>query len=195
MKMRKLHLLLATGATIAAFGVGGATLALLTDQAGPSSQEFVAGTLRLDGRRGGGDTVPGPMFYLGGDQGLNPTGEWAPGDTQVRWFEIQNVGTLAARMTKISATMPEDADKTLAEQLYVRVTDEYGLEVAAGKLSAFLDEEGEPFRGPAIELDPGDILTLTFEVSLPLGTTDEFQGLSASSVTFSVSAEQVRNNP
>ncbi len=195
MKMRKLHLLLATAATIAAFGVGGATLALLTDQAGPSSHEFVAGTLRLDGRRGGGDTVPGPMFYLGGGQGLNPTGEWAPGDTQVRWFEIQNVGTLAARMTKISATMSEGADTTLAEQLFVRVTDEYGLEVAAGRLSDFLDEEGEPFRGPAIELEPGDILTLTFEVSLPLGTTNAFQGLTAESVTFSVSAEQVRNNP
>ena len=119
------------------------------------------------------------MFYLGGDQGLNPTGEWAPGDSQNRWFEIQNVGTLAARMTKISASMPEDADATLVEQLYVRVTDEYGLEVAAGTLNEFLDEGGKPFRGPAIELDPGDILTLTFEVSLPLGTNNDFQGLSA----------------
>ncbi|MBP2017861.1 hypothetical protein J2Z79_003655 [Symbiobacterium terraclitae] len=32
-------------------------------------------------------------------------------------------------------------------------------------------------------------------MSLPLDTPNEFQGLSATSVSFSVSAEQVRNNP
>lgn len=193
--MRKWQLWLATGATVAVFGAGGATLALLTDQAGPESRELVAGTLRLDGRRSGGDTVRGPMFYVGGADGLLPTGEWAPGDSVKRWFEIQNTGTLAARMTAITAAMPDDADRTLAEQLYVRVTDEFGLEVAAGPLTNFLDADGEPFSGPAIELEPGDILTLTFEVSLPLDTPNEFQGLSATSVSFSVSAEQVRNNP
>ncbi len=193
--MKRQILWLATGVTIAVFGVGGATFALLSDQSAPASGDFVAGTLRLDGRRGGGDTAEGPMFYLGGDQGLNPTGEWAPGDSQKRWFEIQNVGTLAARMTNISASMPDDADATLVEQLYVRVTDEFGFEVAAGPLNEFLAPGGKPFAGPAIELDPGDILTLTFEVSLPLDTNNDFQATSAESVTFSVSAEQVRNNP
>ncbi|MBP2020134.1 shikimate 5-dehydrogenase, partial [Symbiobacterium terraclitae] len=53
MMMRKWQLWLATGATVAVFGAGGATLALLTDQAGPESRELVAGTLRLDGRRSG----------------------------------------------------------------------------------------------------------------------------------------------
>ena len=193
--MRKWHLWLATGVTVAVFGGAGATLALFTDRAGPESREFVAGTLRLDGRRAGGDTVEGPMFYVGGEQGLLPTGEWAPGDSVKRWFEIQNTGSLAARMTRIKATMPEGADTALASQLYVRVSDEFGENVAAGRLIDFLAANGKPFQGTPIELDPGDILTLTFEVSLPLGTANEFQGLSATAVTFSVSAEQVKNNP
>jgi len=195
MKIRKLHLWLATCAAVALFSACGVTLALLTDQVSTEGQELKAGTLRLDGRRAGGDTIDGPMFYLGGDQGLKPTGEWAPGDTVTRWFEIQNVGTLAARMTRIKATMPDGADTTLASQLYVRVTDEFGGTVASGRLIDFLAAAGKPFEGIPIELEPGDVLTLTFEVSLPLDTNNSFQGLSAQSVTFSVSAEQVRNNP
>jgi len=192
--IRKWQLWLAAGATVAVFGATGATLALLTDQAGPKSQELVAGTLRVDGRRAGGDTVQGPMFYVGGDQGLLPTGEWAPGDSARRWFEIENTGSLAARMTRIKATMPEGADTALAGQLYVQVTDEFGVNVASGRLIDFLAANGKPFQTP-IELEPGDVLTLTFEVSLPLGTANEFQGLSATAVTFAVSAEQVKNNP
>lgn len=191
--MKRRLLWLGATLTVMTLGIGGVTLALFTATAPQAQGEFVAGTLRLSGQRSGGDTVPGPIFYLGESEGDKPTGHWAPGDKQIRWFEIQNTGSLSARMTKITASMPADADLTLAEQLHVKVTDEYATLVAEGQLTAFLAEPGLPFE-ELIELDSGDILTLTFEVSLPPELNNDFQGTSADAVTFSVSAVQVKNN-
>lgn len=191
--MKKRYVYLATALVAASFGIGGATFALFSAQA-PASGDFVAGTLRLDGNRSGGDTVPGPMFYLNNDLGLKGTGLWAPGDSHKRYFQIENAGTLAARMTSISATMPNRSHLEFAGQLDVRVTDEFGLEVASGKLSDFMVTGGKAFD-QLIELEPSDILTLTFEVSLPLETNNDFQGLTADEVSFEVSAVQVKNNP
>lgn len=199
--MRRIWLMAMAVVVIAALVGGLGTMALFSTSADVSST-FTAGTVMLDGDRDEGDTVPGPMFYTtpeegmttdGSDlEGLRPTGYWAPGDTNTRVFQIENIGSLDAKLKSISATVQNDPNG-LAPLLDVVVsTDPAGTQVvASGKLDTFA--AGKAFTSGPIELAVGDIANLWIAVSLPITTGDAYQAASFNA-EFSVYAEQSANN-
>lgn len=193
-------------AVVAATAVGGAglTMALFTDTADVASGQLVAGTLQIEGNRVD-ETLPGPIFYISNTEdgaspvgpGARETGLWAPGDQQTREWQIENVGTLDARLTTIKATEQEiDSIKgpngeSLADVLQVYVRDVHENLLASGTLASFY--EGKKITPPVI-LEPTDNVDLYITVELPLDTGNEYQGLKTV-VTFTAYAEQVKNNP
>jgi len=203
---------LMTAALVLVTAVAGAgvTLALFWDSKEGGSQHLVAGTVDITGDRVN-DTVRGPMFYIDGatdgqtddgQDGLLPTGLWAPGDAHHRGFQIENVGSLDVKITGLSAEL-QSGDTELAGLLDVEIYDDLYLDEAgnvinpqanlvySGKL-ANLFGSGMSFT-PPIELAPGDLASIGILVSLPLDAGDEYQGTSIK-VTFSAHAEQLRNN-
>ncbi|WP_043713583.1 hypothetical protein [Symbiobacterium thermophilum] len=188
----------------------GVTFALFTDSREGGSHELVAGTVRIDGERVN-DTVRGPMFYIDGasdgvthdgQEGLLPTGLWAPGDAHHRGFQIENVGTLDVKLTGMTAEL-KAGDEVLAGALDVKIYDDLYLDedghvlnpeatlIYSGKLAEFLGS-GMSFPTP-IELAPGDLASIGILVSFPLDAGDAYQGTTIK-VTFSAHAEQLRNN-
>lgn len=191
--MRRIWLTgLAGAVVVAAMGLG-TTLALFTAQAGPSLNQATAGTVQIEANRDNGDTVPGPMFYIGPGGGLYGTGAWAPGDEFHRVLDVENIGSLDAWLTGVSAQQ-EDGDRSLADLLQVRVTtDPLGANVvAAGTLGAFIDAT-QPFT-PPLGHYVGDVQQLHFWVAMPLSANNSYQGQSVQ-VGFTVYAEQMAHNP
>jgi predicted ribosomally synthesized peptide with SipW-like signal peptide len=183
---------LAAAVAVAAVGVG-TTLAVFTAQAGPSGNQVTAGTVQIEATRDNGDTVPGPMFYIGPGGGLYGTGLWAPGDEVERVLDVENVGSLDAWLTGVTAQL-EAGDMTLANLLQVKVTtDPAGTNVvASGTLGAFLASM-QAFT-PPLSHDVGDVQQLHFFVELPLSAGNSYQGQSVQ-VGFTVHAEQKAHNP
>ncbi|WP_374712480.1 hypothetical protein [Symbiobacterium terraclitae] len=200
--MLRKWVLVASLVGVTVLGGAGFTLALFTDSVQSGGQDFVAGTLALEGNRVD-ETLEGPIFYISntddgaaGDlPGARETGLWAPGDSHMREWQIENIGTLAARLTTIKATEtsaikgPNGED--LAEVLQVTVRDVHGNVLASGTLASFF--EGKSLT-PAVVLEPTDNLDLYITVELPLSTGNAYQGLKTV-VTFTATAEQVKNNP
>ncbi|MBP2017182.1 putative ribosomally synthesized peptide with SipW-like signal peptide [Symbiobacterium terraclitae] len=202
--MLRKWVLVASLVGVTVLGGAGFTLALFTDSVQSGGQDFVAGTLALEGNRVD-ETLEGPIFYISntddgaaGDlPGARETGLWAPGDSHMREWQIENIGTLAARLTTIKVT--EDAARTvkgpngedLADVLQVTVRDVHGNVLASGTLASFFDGRS---LTPAVVLEPTDNLDLYITVELPLNTGNDYQGLKTV-VTFTAVAEQVRNNP
>lgn len=189
------RLWLALAAALLMVGLGGATtLALFTAQAPSVNNQFTAGTLMLTADRDNGDSVPGPMFYIGPGGGLMATGVWAPGDEFHRVLQVENTGTLDAMLKQVRATL-ESGNRYLADKLSVRVsTDAAGAHVvASGTLGQFLDAD-QAFTGGPIAADVGDVINLHFWVGLPLGADNSYQNQS-SVVSFAVYAEQKAHNP
>lgn len=88
--------------------IGGATFALFTSNASNTGNTLSAASLEIDAIRDMGDRPPGPMFYTtleqGGAGAQNPTGEWAPGDTNERHLNVINKSrTIKAKLTRIKA--------------------------------------------------------------------------------------------
>lgn len=185
---------------VTALGGAGVTLALLTDSAGPVSSDFVAGTLRLEGNRVD-DTLEGPIFYIsnvgdgaaGSLPGGRETGLWAPGDSHTREWQIENVGSLDARLVSIQAAETEavlgEHGENLADVLQVTVRDNQDTVLASGTLAEFY--AGKQFV-PYILLEPTDNLDLYITVELPLSTGNGYQGTKVV-VDFSAHAEQDAN--
>lgn len=200
--MLRKWLLVASIVAVTAVGGAGFTMALFTDAADVGSDQLVAGTLRIEGNRVD-ETLEGPIFYVSntGD-GASPvgpggreTGLWAPGDSHVREWQIENVGTLDARLKEIKATETEAIlgpnGENLADVLQVTIRDVHDNELASGTLASFY--AGQALT-PPIVLEPTDNVDLYITVELPLGTGNEYQGLKTV-VTFTAYAEQVKNNP
>ncbi|MDF2628717.1 MAG: hypothetical protein K0R39_2548 [Symbiobacteriaceae bacterium] len=202
--------LLATAASLAvAVGVGGATLALFSATSPNSNNQFTAGTVAIDAQRDMGDGIPGPMYYVttgtgGTDPNQYPTGYLAPGDgigaahtpegeRLHRILQVENVGTLDVKLTKLRATL-QSGSKYLADKLNVKVTtDPDGLDViASGTVGSFIDAD-QTFSTP-IEQAPTDMANLHFWVEFPLDANNSYQGLTAV-VSFTVYAEQLAHNP
>lgn len=206
------------GATI--MGGAGLTLALFTDHADTEEPaRFVAGTLNLQGDRDQGDSIPGPMFYIdaeedgragNGEPGKYPTGLWAPGDAHHRVFQIENIGTLAAKITRLSAKL-EEGDLEFASILDVKIYDGALLDpdgtlllpepnlIYEGQLGDFFDT-GVELSDPIV-LEPydedwgaGGLAEFGILVSFPREAGNRYQGDSIK-VTFSAYAEQAKNNP
>jgi len=173
---------------------GGTTLALFTAQGASSSNQITAGTLQIAADRDNGDSVPGPMFYIGSGSGLQPTGLWAPGDEFRRVLQVENTGTLDAWLKQVRASL-DSGSRALADKVAVKVTtDPAGSQVVAqGTLGQFIDAD-QAFLGGPIAAAVGDVIDLHFWVRLPLDADNSYQGLG-SVVTFSVYAEQKAHNP
>ncbi|MDR3601028.1 MAG: TasA family protein [Desulfosporosinus sp.] len=121
--MKKRLLALATTGLMSFGLLAGGTYALFTSSATNSNNTFAAGTINLDQSRDSGDSVPGPMFYSSTNPVTNPAGlypydqpapsgsviggeaigGWAPGDKVTRALNLQNTGSLVARITKLQA--------------------------------------------------------------------------------------------
>jgi hypothetical protein len=172
----------------------------LSDQSAASSTNFSSGKLAIAMERGG-DTSPGPLFYVSqvtgatpaGEPGLLPMGLMAPGDSFHRTLIIRNTGTLDAALVSVSAELT-GGSQLLADTLEVRVTtDAAGAQpVAWGTLSQFLAHP-QFFATGFVSLPVGAATALHFWVSLPLGTGNALQGLTAT-VSFGVTAEQSGHN-
>ena len=173
---------------------GGATFALFTAQTTNTNSQITAGTLAITADRDNGDTVPGPMFYIGPGGGLMATGEWAPGDAYHRVLQVENTGSLAAWLKHVRASL-DSGSRALADKLSVKVTtDAAGAQVVAqGTLGQFIDAD-QAFTGGPISADAGDVIDLHFWVMLPLNADNSYQGLSAVA-SFTVYAEQKAHNP
>jgi hypothetical protein len=154
------NMVLLLGAVLAALAIGvGATYALFSASIGPQEATFTAGTVRLDGYRAG-DIVDGPMFYITAEEGANeagvpgalPTGFWAPGDTVVRGLQVQNTGSLDAKLMTISAVIT--GDQALAEVLQVRICDVADCSQSVfyeGTLAALAPPQApHPFQPPVV---------------------------------------------
>jgi predicted ribosomally synthesized peptide with SipW-like signal peptide len=205
--MKRVWLLVFGVFLLSLLGGGGATLALFAAQTNAQEGEITSGVVSLNGYRAEGDIVDGPMFYItaegganqGGLNGKKPTGLWAPGDSVTRSFQVENSGTLAAQLKRLSATVT--GDEHLAQMLQVQVCadrDCDGDVYYEGTLSA-LGQNPQPFAPPLV-LQPGlfpgegDLVTLFFKVTLPVTAGNDVQNGSVTAA-FQVYAEQVRNNP
>ena len=200
--MLRKWILVASLVGVTALGGAGLTLALFSDTAQPARQDFVAGTPRLEGNRVD-ETLEGPIFYISNTEdgatdvgpGARETGLWAPGDSHMREWQIENVGTLAARLTTIKVTETESIEgpdgQDLAEVLQVTIQDVDENVLASGTLASFFSGKA---LSPAIVLEPTDNLDLYITVELPRDTGNEYQGLKTV-VTFTAIAEQVKHNP
>lgn len=181
-------------AAIAVVGVigGGITFALFSASTGASSNQFVSGTLQISADRDNGDTVPGPMFYIGPGGGLYPTGYWAPGDSVDRVLQVENTGSLDAWLKTVRASL-DSGSRYLADKLHVDVKLDDGTVVATGTLGQFIDAD-QAFIGGPLSADVGDLVDLHFLVSLPRNADNTYQNLTAVA-SFTVYAEQKAHNP
>lgn len=197
--MKRIWILAVAFVVMAAVAGGGMTLALFSAQSAVSDSEFVSGTLAIEANRDMGDGIPGPMYYItaaggGTDPNQYPTGLWAPGDSHHRILQVENVGSLDAKLTHMRASL-ESGSMYLAGKLDVVVTtDPAGTNVVAtGTLADFINADQMLVGGP-IDAMVGDVINLHFWVSFPLDADNSYQGLSTVA-TFTVYAEQLSNNP
>lgn len=186
-----LFTLIAVGLLSAVTGMGG--LAVFTDQAANDANTFATGTLDIS-------TSPASAFITFSNM--------APGDEVTEPLTVNNDGSLELRYA-VTSTTTED---TLAAQLDLTIKEDVttctnagfdtdGTPVyATGDLGSMagIDVVGDPTTGP----DAGDRVlaaspaneVLCFNVVLPLGTDDTYQGLTTTA-TFTFNAEQTTNNP
>lgn len=139
---------------VAAALVGGATVAIFTDQATNTGNTFTAGTVNIEA----GSTTLG----VG-------AGNMAPGDTVSSSFVVQNVGSLELRF---------DVSASGAGDLF------------SGGTPAVVGDLGDD---QDVILGPGEWTTVDFDVSLPLGAGNWYQG-KAGTVNLAIDAEQTANN-
>ena len=164
------------------------TLALFTDQETNSANTFTAGTV---------DISQSPT------SALVTYSNMAPGDSTVQALVLTNSGSLELRYA-ISTSATNADSLGLAAQLQ--------LTVRAKTSSACSAEDGTVLYGPAA-LSSGAIgdattgsqsgdrslaaaasETLCFKVELPVASGNTYQG-ATTTATFTINAEQTRNNP
>lgn len=167
--MRKILLSLMVIVVVAASLTTGA-MALFTDQKTVDENVFTTGTVIL------GIDPATAMFTVSG---------MAPGDMVSEDLEVSNDGSLELRYAMTTDAVL-DSDPSLATQLQVVITD------AA---------DNELYSGPLIDaaigdrvLVAGDDEVLTFTVTLPLETGNDYQGATCT-VEFGFVGEQTANNP
>lgn len=199
----RLRLVLAiTAALLVAIGAVAGTVALFTAKTSAAEPIYTAAELKMNSWRDQGDTVPGPMFYTTADEGKTPggvpgrfpTGFWLPGDQYTRVLMIKNTGSADAWLTSVGAVLQAGSSEYLAKKLQVKVTaDAGGADVLAqGALFDFVAGKAFAHR-IALPVSPAP-KPLYFTVSLPLAADNTYQELPLR-VDFSVSAEQMKNNP
>lgn len=201
--------------------VGGATVALFTDQAMNVGNSFTAGTVDIDADRDLGDPIPGPMFYTTVAEGTmpgqdpddvgHPTGQWYPGKEVSRLLIVRNMGSLRVRLHGVSAEitaitgLPSGADPALvaesfAENMDVKiyVSGQPTQVLYDGPLSDLVSAPQPAVHRPVIaRWNPPawpSTAVLCYEVTMDIGAGNDLQGIRPV-VSFNVHAEQTRNNP
>ncbi len=163
-------------AVVAASVTGGA-MALFTDTETNAGNAFTAGTIDL--ALTNGSPLPFSVSAM------------APGDNVTGTLDVDNSGTLDLRY---AITTTADGSSILDEQLDLEIK-QGATTLYSGKLSSAAI--GDPTQGAqagdqSLLAGTGD--TLTFIVSMPLGTDNSYQGLTCT-VDFVFDAEQTDNNP
>jgi predicted ribosomally synthesized peptide with SipW-like signal peptide len=215
---KKLALWSATGLMGISLTIGGATFAIFTDSASNTSNTFTAGTIKLTQERDSGDSIPGPMFYSGSSDptGLYPydetvppniaslggeaLGGWAPGDKVVRAMNIYNEGSLAAKITKLQATVSSGATNSGAayeqfiDKMNIKVTYTTGSNpvIYNGSLRGLLNG-WVPLTLPIPAAANSGAINIKFEAYLDTSATNDIMG-ETFVFDFSFYAEQARNN-
>jgi predicted ribosomally synthesized peptide with SipW-like signal peptide len=198
--MRTKLWLILSAVSVIVLGTLGGTFALFSANAS-SNNIFTSGTLTLTSYRDQGDTIPGPMFYTtpaegstGTQDGLLPTGYWAPGDTNHRVLIVKDTGSLDAWLTSVGASL-DSGSMHLANALTYKVTtDAAGTSIiASGNLGALIAGPDATFT-PKVSALVNIPKQLHFWVTLPLSADNSYQGETLR-VTFHVNAVQKKNNP
>lgn len=206
----RMKLWLALGAaTVIALSATAGTFALFTASTANSNNQFQAGTLTLSSWRDQGDTVPGPMFYTtpaegntGVQDGLLPTGVWAPGDQHMRVLLVRNTGSLDGWLSMIGADLAAGS-MHLAQKLEytIRVDNPGGPVISSGILADLINTDVSVPVG-TVELKSFFPMPVTtrppkafyFFVRLPLDADNSYQGEQLK-VDFHLQAVQKKNNP
>lgn len=177
---------------LVAGGVGGVatsdSLALFTDSETNGANSFTAGTV---------DISQSPT------SALVTYSNMAPGDSVIQPLVLTNDGSLELRYAISTAATNDDA---------LALRDQLQLTVRVKTASACSAEDGTVLYGPgalssgaigssATGADAGDRTlaaaaaeTLCFKVELPLASSNSYQG-AATVATFTIDAEQTKNNP
>lgn len=217
--MSKKLLLAAVAVMLVSLLVGGATFALFTDSATNSGNTFAAGRVDISSLRNQGDTVPGPMFYTtpaqgrttnpeNPEDGMLPTGLWAPGDSHMRQLDVYNLGSLAIKLTKIKADVDPASSIQPGSPAYTEFANKMNIKVElSGNAKVLYNGPLAGLLGGWVDIAPGDIVTLaasnshgvpnahlTFTAVLDKSAGNVLQGTNPI-FSFSVWAEQLKNNP
>jgi predicted ribosomally synthesized peptide with SipW-like signal peptide len=216
---KKLALWSATGLMGISLTIGGATFAIFTDSASSTNNTFTAGTIDLTQERDSGDSIPGPMFYTGSSDssgyypydetvpsnsanlGGESLGGWAPGDKVVRAMNIYNKGTLAAKITKLQATI-SNGTGTYDRAAYNHFIDKMNIKVTYNTGSRPVIYNGSlrgllsgwvPIALPITAAPNSGAINIEFEASLDTSAENIIMGKTFV-FDFSFYAEQFRNN-
>lgn len=214
--MTKKLLLTAVAVLLVSLLVGGATFAIFTDSATNSGNTFSAGRVDISAVRNQGDSVPGPMFYTTAEQGrttdgqdgLLPTGIWAPGDSHMRQLDVYNLGSLAVKLTKIKADVDPASGIQPGSPAYTEFINKMNIKVElSGSSKVLYNGPLAGLLGGWVDIAPGDIVPLagstllgtptahlTFTATLDKSAGNVLQGTNPI-FSFSVWAEQQKNNP
>jgi predicted ribosomally synthesized peptide with SipW-like signal peptide len=192
-RRRRALLLLATGSALLSFTAGQFSLALFTDQETVDGT-FSSGTIVLDDAKIDALTLT--------------TSNMMPGDTVTGAVVVENDGSAELRYSLSTSSVSEDGtDLHDVLTLTVKTAD---ANIADGACNQFdgsvvlaatvLGDNDAGFGDPTAGDDSGDRVlaslaseTLCFQVELPSGTGNPYQGASTTT-TFTFDAEQTKNN-
>jgi predicted ribosomally synthesized peptide with SipW-like signal peptide len=187
-RMRMLLAFSAGALAVASMMTGVMSLALFTDQQ-TSNSSFTAGTIVLN---------PGGISALS-----LTSGNMMPGDTRNSSATVTNDGTAQLRYS-VSATSTNPDLLNLRNVLTLTVktigtscATFDGTQLFSGALGASAAVIGDPAPGADTgdrNLNSAASEVLCFRLTLPIGTTNGYQG-ATSSTTFTFDAEQTANNP
>lgn len=198
--------------------IGGASLALFTDETTNANNTFTTGSVKLVQERSSGDSYEGPMFYNGKtdstgafayDQtnpyappGGEAIGGWTPGDCVIRSIGVKNKGTLDAKVTKIKAEINTNGEGAISGKEFdefvkhMEITVKYSGQdkvLYKGSLSDLLDEYVNLSK-PFILKAHGSTADLSFTAKLNRKTGNEVMGQTFV-FNFTLYGEQLKNNP
>jgi spore coat-associated protein N len=185
-------------ATVATIGAASFSLAIFTSSTSVAANAFTTGTIVLG-------VAPASAIFT--SAAMMP-GDAVPAGVPGAAVTVSNTGTGALRYA-ISGTSTDADSKHLNTQLLITVRQPDGNAGSSCALmtgnslfsavvpTAGLNMVGDPTQGNQAgdrTLAAGTNETLCFKASLPLGTTNAFQG-ATSTYTFTFAAEQTANNP
>lgn len=174
----------------AVLGVG--TMAYFTSQSTTPAEsgKFMAGRLVIGSNFEGSDQ---PLR-------LNPVtiANLQPGGpAQTGIITVKNLGTLPAKLYRMTCEFPNNEAPSLARVLNMKVWIDKGTSseqlVYNGKFDLMTADHGVIYFNPVIIYNPGQTRDITLEVTMDASAGNEYQGVRAENVVFTVYAKQVED--